>query len=194
MTVEIQLDWKGPFFPGKSSENELPPEHISGVYIWAVNTPRGRLLAYVGKAENIRHRWCVHMYWHLGGGYSLYEVDAMRKGEGLKKMYSSRRYETVFTDFIPNLVGLAALAKRNIESYELYWASVVGDRALRTATESAIYWAIAKQAGTNAAILMQNDRPTPGPDRCLSVRCASRWPDGIKIEGLADQIDFGAKE
>ena len=202
MTTDVKLEWKGPFRPGKSGENELPPEKTPGVYIWAVSTPSGRLLAYVGKAGDIRSRWSVHVYWLLGGGYHLYNVGDLRRGEGLRREYDFGKKDefgnmtTVFAEFVKRFKNLAPIAKENLESYELYWAPVIGHDALRCSVESAIFYEIfhQKEIGAVAGKLLQNERPSRLPKNAIKVRCLSTWPNGVTIEGLFNELRFGERE
>lgn len=187
MTQEIGLNWQGPFRFGVSKEEDLPPNE-AGVYVWTVPIGDEFLLAYVGECGGIVSRWSDHVCYLLGGFYQVYDVELLRSGKELRTIYERKNEKTNLLNFSRQFVEAAW---ENAVTYDLFWALFPSDRRLRMAVESAIHSSLANRPEGR---LIQNGRISVYSENALKVRCSMKWPEGISIAGLPNELEYGEIE
>lgn len=159
----------------------------AGVYVWTIPTEQGHLLAYVGESSALVNRWHEHIRGQLGGYYQVYDPQLLRRGEGLKKLYECKNEQTPLVEFTKEI---AQFAWENATAYDWYWALFPSDQNLRRAVESAILDAV---IGTPDGRLVTTNRSVLSAN-ASRVRCVSTWPDGVRVLGLREVVEYGEKE
>jgi hypothetical protein len=189
MELQIHLQWDGPFGLATSEQRAaFNPPDTPGVYLWTVGTAVRPLIAYVGEAVSLRNRMYAHVFWTLGGGYCLFGDDHLITGsEPIAKYLPGPA--NLFTRYLDDFDNLSKLAYRNLTAYRIYWATVMHDRYVRQAVESALI--------TSAR---QNQQPIQNPRLSRSSRNSTRmqiqsvFPGSSSLGGLPPLMRWGEIE
>jgi hypothetical protein len=191
MTKTIKLEWTGPYKFGTSKDDKLPPNE-SGVYIYTVQTSKGRLLAYVGESQTLKDRWADHTWSQLGGRYNLYDTTDLCNGIS-KTIYKCEPSEKVITTYAKEFSNLSSIAKANLDVYEWFYALVENDKNIRKSIEAAIYYKIKNNTDNSIAQFLQNDprHHYIQSEDALNIKCLSMWPESVNITGLMEPIEYG---
>lgn len=128
MSLDLVLDWKGPFsLASRSHRTSFAPPASSGVYLWTVANDIAPRIAYVGEASNLAERFYGHAVCTLGGAYCLYDDDHLVRGNTPVPLYRPSQ-KTLFTNFLDEPERFATLGLRNLMSYWFWWAVVDAER------------------------------------------------------------------
>ncbi len=195
----LRLKWRGPwkFTDGKS--DIAPQKKVPGVYLWVVGGPDNRHVSYVGQSSDLRQRFYDHMISILGGGYWLYKpetlTDVLPVCEEENISYKPNPDE-LNTDFVTQYDCYSKVAKRNLESYEIFWAEITGqttafrmsDDSFRKSVESLFIAALMSNEKTK--VVLQNERRSLSWEEEDHLEVISNFPEGIQIAGLKHKMRY----
>lgn len=180
----IDLTWQGPYelrtAEGREAFNVAKSR---GIYLWTVGGPETFRIAYVDHARNLRRRVHRDIIETLGGGRPLYKPETIESGEGRQRTYSAK---ALVAEFLADLERKTTLALENLSVYSLFWTKVKAGKKVRETVSSAI---VAEALSIDAPI--QNKAPRLSPDQCDRTLIRSAFPDGLRIEGLEQELRFG---
>ncbi len=182
----IDLKWQGPYELRPTQGREaINVAKSRGIYLWTIGGPGTFRIAYVDHARNLRRRVSRDIIETLGGGRPLYEPETIASGESRQREYSAKANALV-TEFIADLERKTSLALENLSVYSLFWTKVKAGRKVRETVTSAI---VTEALSIGAPI--QDKEPSLSPDQCDRTLIRSTLPEGLRIEGLEQELRFG---
>lgn len=185
MPTEMTLTFSGPY---RFTEATNLPESKSGVYLWTIPIDEGYLVAYVGEAIDMCHRFSEHMMWQLGGGYEIYDVDELRSGQGLTKVYGNNGPSAKLNEFTKDI---SDTAWENLKSYCCFWAEVSGDKKTRQSVESALITSVRQSEHSR---LLQNAKLSVKDHNAVELNCKLNWPDRVTVLGVPQTLEYGTDD
>jgi hypothetical protein len=185
----IHLNWQGPFSLGSSAgRSRFDPPSSPGVYLWTVAPNEGQRISYIGQAANINERMYQHIFWTLGGAYCLYDRQHLVEGNPPVPVYEPGLPNLIST-FLNDFNRFSAIAIENAIGYNFFWAILDTDTSIRRAVESAL---ITRAREREEPI--QNMRLSRNSANSPHVVITSLFSDGVKVEALSGEIEYGVSE
>lgn len=182
----LHLIWKGPFnlVTDEGRSTFLPPND-GGIYLWCVGRHPHLRVSYVGEASNLQWRLYEHIFWTLGGAYSLYSDDHLVDGANPLPGYTPG-LKNILEVFLGDFSKYSEMARSNLLAYSFYWATISGSRFDRRTVESALIHAFRK---TNEPL--QNIRTSIAPINCPRRMITSEFEAGSELIAIPQSLEYG---
>lgn len=189
-TIDISLDWKGPF-----KWDSLDPKSDPGLYLWVVGPESPYTLSYVGQSDNVRIRLRNHLTQLLGGGSWLWEIEKLRNSDLGEGLYEPDKDANEFFSggkYLDRLQENLDIARDNLKEYSFFCVYDEDEKFQDAKTRRSVESALIHNAEAynlhvgyernwkNKQCLQNSQVNWIGP----KVRVKSKFKTGIKIKGM----------
>lgn len=188
----VSLLWEGPLLFGRlqdASPSEAMPPDRSGIYLWTIPTEAGRVVSWVGEADNLRKKLLEHSYEILGGRHVLYDPEKLRSGAGLDILYEADLLAGNW-EYVVRFAELSEVAVANLQSYEMLWSELDGGRAFRQCVVSALIGA-ARVDGAGSGRVLQRSVVPVGRFMMVPITVRSRFPPTLEVPAFEEPVQYG---
>lgn len=184
----LKLVWNGPFSlaTAEGRHDFLPPTD-GGIYLWCVGRHPHLRISYVGEASNIQWRLYEHIFWTLGGAYSLYSDNHMVDGAMPDHPAYTPGPKNILDIFLGDFSKYSEMAYSNLLAYSFYWATMIqANRFDRRAVESALIHEFKKRKEP-----LQNTRTSIAPINCPRRTITSEFKAGSELIAVPQSLEYG---
>ncbi len=141
MSIEISLEFSGPFAWSSPCVFDAHVSSHAGIYLWTVSTPEGDLIYYVGETgRDFTTRLTEHLKDQLAGMYRIYDPHLFLQGvkKPLWNGMFGRLRERGLSDFVAKLSELSPALIRYVQIIRFHLAPLECDDRFRKRIEAAL--------------------------------------------------------